>query len=291
MKPVLSIATRTIAVGIVAGIGMSACTHQCPCHVRHGGHDGHGQPPPHAAPPPPPAPVAEQARGPESFVPVRPKLVVVITIDQFRADALAKADPWLSDKGFKRLLREGASMTGHYGHYVTYTGPGHALILSGSYPYVNGIAANKFYNAESQRSEAMVFDASSQMIGQKTDPDMDVSPRNFIGSTVGDELNMATGGQSRTITIATKGRGAILLGGRLAKAYWMNDDTGTATTSTYYAKDLPAWVTHWNGKKLADTWFGKTWDKVAPPAAYAASQPDNAPNEGGGKGQSRCEVH
>ena len=48
-------------------------------------------------------------------------------------------------------------MTGHYGHYVTYTGPGHALILSGSYPYVNGIAANKFYNAESQRSEAMVL--------------------------------------------------------------------------------------------------------------------------------------
>ena len=71
----------------------------------------------------------------------------------------------------------------------------------------------------------------------------------------------------------------------------MNDDTGTATTSTYYAKDLPAWVTHWNGKKLADTWFGKTWDKVAPPAAYAASQPDNAPNEGGGKGLGKTFPH
>ncbi len=280
-----SIVARTILAGLLAGAGLTACAN-CPCPAASA--------PPQQPPPPPPPPAAsapEQPKGPESFVGARPKLVVVITIDQLRADALAKADPWLSPNGFKRLLREGASMTGHYGHYVTYTGPGHALILSGSYPYANGIAANKFYNHESQRSEAMVFDANAQMIGQKTEPDMDVSPRNFVGSTVGDELHMATGGQSRTVTIATKGRGGILLGGRLAKAYWMNDDTGEATTSTYYMKALPGWVTQWNGKKLADGWFGKSWDKVAPAAAYAASQPDDAASEGGGKGLGKTFPH
>ena len=65
----------------------------------------------------------------------------------------------------------------------------------------------------------MVFDAESEILGvKKTDPDMDVSPRNFIGSTVGDELALATGRQSRTVSLATKGRGGILLGGRLGKS-------------------------------------------------------------------------
>ncbi|MGH8488317.1 MAG: alkaline phosphatase family protein [Gammaproteobacteria bacterium] len=227
------------------------------------------------------------------FSPVaQPKLVVVIVLDQFRADYLTRFAPHFSEGGFKRLLREGASFIGHYGYYATYTGPGHALLLSGSYPYINGIATNKFYNQDTGRSEAMVFDAQAQVLGlKKTDPDMDVSPRNFVGSTVGDELFLATGGRSKTIALATKGRGAILLGGRLGKTYWMNDSTGEMTTSTYYAKKLPAWVRVWNQKKFADSFFGKQWERALPESAYAISQPDDSETEGGGKGLGKTFPH
>ncbi len=247
--------------------------------------------------PPPRVPVAQAIRSsaprPTSFLPgPRPKLVVVIAIDQFRADFLTRLDPYLSEGGLKQLRREGASFTGHYGHYATYTGPGHALLLSGSYPYINGISTNKFFNQASQRSEAMVFDANAKILGlEKTDPDMDVSPRNFLGSTVGDELSLASGGQSKTIALATKGRGAILMGGRLGKTYWMNDDTGEMTTSTYYQRALPAWVTAWNATKVADSYFGKTWDRLLPAAAYATSMADEAPFEGGSKGLGKTFPH
>ncbi len=216
--------------------------------------------------------------GPSSFRPAkRPKLVVVLAIDQFRVDYLVRFEPHFGDNGFKRLLKEGATFTGHYGHYATYTGPGHALLLSGSYPYVNGISTNKFYNTASGRSEAMVFDDKATILGMKqTEADMDVSPRNFYGSTLGDELFLAQGQKSKTIALATKGRGAILMGGRLAKTYWMNDDTGEMTTSTYYAKALPAWVETWNKKKLADSYFGKTWDRLLPATVYIGSDDDVA---------------
>lgn len=224
--------------------------------------------------------------------PARPKLVLVIVIDQFRADYLTRFEPHFGETGFKRLAKKGATWTGHYGHYATYTGPGHALILSGSYPYVNGIAANKFWNQETHRSEAMVFDAESEIIGvKKADADMDVSPRNFIGSTLGDELALATARQSRTITLATKGRGAILLGGRLGKAYYMNDDTGEMTTSTYYGSVLPNWVVGWNTKKLADASFGKAWERALPEAAYALTGPDDAKAEGDSKGLGKTFPH
>ena len=223
---------------------------------------------------------------------VHPKLVVVVVLDQFRADYLTRFEAHFGETGFKRLAKRGASFTGHYGQYATYTGPGHALILSGSYPYVNGISTNKFFNTETQRSEAMVFDAESEILGvKKTDADMDVSPRNFVGSTVGDELALATGKQSRTVTLATKGRGAILLGGRLGKSYFMNDDTGEMTTSTYYAPQIPNWVAGWNAKKLADASFGKMWERALPEPAYAISAPDDAKSEGDSKGLGKTFPH
>ncbi len=241
------------------------------------------------------APAATGDAGPSTAAtdaPPRPKLLVVLVIDQFRADYLNRFAPHFGDKGFKRLAKRGASWTGHYGQYATYTGPGHALILSGSYPSVNGISTNKFWNQETKRSEAMVFDAEAEVIGvKKTDPDMDVSPRNFIGSSLGDELALATGRQSRTIAIATKGRGAILLGGRLGRSYFMNDDTGEMTTSTYYASVLPNWVVGWNTKKLADASFGKAWERVLPEPAYAFSVPDDAKGEGDSKGLGKTFPH
>ncbi|MFO0590257.1 MAG: alkaline phosphatase family protein [Polyangiaceae bacterium] len=241
---------------------------------------------------PPASATAAATAAPATFAVKRPKLVVVIALDQFRADYLTRFDSYFGDNGFHRLLRDGASYTGHYGHYATYTGPGHALLLSGSYPYVNGISTNKFYNPATSRSEAMVFDGQSTVLGVKqTDADMDVSPRNFYGSTVGDELILAQGRQSKTIALATKGRGAILMGGRLAKTYWMNDDNGDMTTSTYYAPSLPAWVETWNKKKLADSYFGKSWDRALPANAYAMSAADDTASEGGSKGLGKTFPH
>ena len=60
----------------------------------------------------------------------RPKLVVVIVIDQFRAEYLSRFALFFGEGGFKRLMRNGANLTNaRYSYATTYTGPGHALIL------------------------------------------------------------------------------------------------------------------------------------------------------------------
>ena len=221
----------------------------------------------------------------------RPKLVLVISIDQMRADYLARFDKHLSEDGFKRLLREGASWTGRIGHYATYTGPGHALMLSGSYPYINGISTNRWWNYAKERSEAMVFDPNHKILGQKTKTKHDVSPANFRGSTVGDELHLATGGKSKTVGIGIKGRGAILMGGPLAQAYWMNTKNGEMTTSTYYADELPQWLQDFNQKKIPERYFGKTWDYLYEPEAYASVVADDAIAELGPWGIGTTFIH
>ena len=71
-----------------------------------------------------------------------PRLVVHITIDQFRADYLDRWRPQLSG-GLARLLRQGAVFAEAYqDHAMSETAPGHATVLSGRNPWSTGIVRN-----------------------------------------------------------------------------------------------------------------------------------------------------
>ena len=219
----------------------------------------------------------------------KPKLVVVVVIDQLRRGDLDRLAPYLTG-AFKRLREQAAVFDGHYGQQNTYTGPGHALILSGSYGYLNGIFQNKWFNRATNRSEGMLFDSQSKPIGiAESDPGDDTSPRNLLGSTVGDELKMATGGKARVVALALKERGALLLGGHLGTAYFFVDKIGQMTSSTYYMQDLPSWVKAFNGQKIPDKAFGTIWQRALPAAAYTA--PDDQPWESDGLGIGRTFPH
>lgn len=219
----------------------------------------------------------------------KPKLVVVVVVDQLRRSDLDRLAPRLTG-GFKRLRNEAATLDGHYGQQNTYTGPGHALIASGSYGYLNGIFQNKWFNRAANRSEGMLFDSQSKPIGMAAaDPGDDTSPRNLLGSTVGDELKMATGGAARVVALALKERGALLLGGHLGTAYFFVDKIGEMTSSTYYMQELPPWVKAFNAKKIPDKAFGTTWERALPAAAYTA--PDDQPWEADVQGLGRTFPH
>src|SRR6058998_676852 len=72
----------------------------------------------------------------------RPKLVVVITVDQLRPDYFDRYRTQLTG-GLAMLLKRGASFTDAYqDHAVTETAPGHSTILSGRWPAHTGIIRN-----------------------------------------------------------------------------------------------------------------------------------------------------
>src|SRR5258708_34798922 len=72
----------------------------------------------------------------------RPRLVVVITVDQLRPDYLERYRTQLQG-GFAVLLKGGAVFTNAYqDHAVTETAPRYATILSGRVPAHTGITSN-----------------------------------------------------------------------------------------------------------------------------------------------------
>jgi predicted AlkP superfamily pyrophosphatase or phosphodiesterase len=218
----------------------------------------------------------------------RPKLVVVIVIDQFRPDYLQRFRPYFGTGGFNLFLRRGANFTeAEYKHAVTFTCPGHAVVLTGSYANVNGIISNQWYDSKSGRQEYCAADSSVTLIGSSH---RGRSPRNLVASTVGDELKRTSRGRSRVIAMAGKDRSAIMLGGHKADgAYWMEDSL--FVTSTHYMKELPAWVQQFNASARVSSYAGKSWDRLLPKAAYAGIGPDYVAAEQNVAGMGRTFPH
>ena len=201
---------------------------------------------------------AGSAAGQSAAVPVgstSPALVVLVTIDQFRADYLERFGPQLQG-GLARLVRDGAWFTdAHHDHAITETAPGHATLLAGRHPRSTGIMMNSIG----------VGDELSPLIAGGVGPG--ASPKRFTGSTLVDWLKNQDA-RSRVLSVSVKDRGAILPVGRSrGEVYWYSPD-GRFTTSKYYRDTLPPWVDAFNARRLPHRYAGARWTPLLPDSAY-----------------------
>jgi len=195
----------------------------------------------------------------------RPKLIVIVVIDQFRADQLNRHQTEFKGRGFNLFMKEGAWFTDCYYDYAnTKTGPGHATIGTGAYSDGHGIDSNEWWDAgrsfdqqvssvEDEHYKLVDLPASSIPANQPGAPPsaakyvVGASPLNLRASTLGDELRLATQGKARVFGVSLKDRASILPTGQSANAaYWIDSASGQFTTSTYYMDHLPEWATAFN---------------------------------------------
>lgn len=172
----------------------------------------------------------------------RPKLVVTIVIDQFRADYLTRFEKQFLNAsksigsgklgGFRELIENGSYFPfSQYEVLQNMTCPGHAMILTGSNPAKTGISLNEYFDQKSKKLKYCVEDEKDG-----------VSPRRLLTTTVGDELKNVSS-DSKVFTVALKDRSAVGLGGHRANlALWFNSKNAKWETSTYYTNELPKWV-------------------------------------------------
>lgn len=211
------------------------------------------------------APLTLTPRAQGSAYDGRPKLVVVLVIDQFRGDYLERYRADFKGRGFRLFLDHGAYFPDCYYDYAnTQTAPGHATLGTGAYTDGHGIGSNEWWDLSrnKQRPISSVEDERYRLVGL---PDASIpanapgapatalsyvigaSPRNLRASTIGDELRLATQGQSHVFGISLKDRASILPAGATANAaYWIDPASGHFVTSTFYRPQLPEWASTFN---------------------------------------------
>jgi predicted AlkP superfamily pyrophosphatase or phosphodiesterase len=210
----------------------------------------------------------------------KPKLILLIVVDQFRYDYLIRFRGSYNG-GIARLLKEGAVFTNaRYPQYPTVTATGHATVLTGATPSISGIIGNEWFErdpfieskascplstppvlekAEGNKIVESITDNSTCLVGGDASRN-GASPRRLLVSSVGDELKMA-GRKSKVIGISMKDRGAILPAGLMADAaYWFSGSR--FTTSSYYMPALPRWAAAFNEAMPADRFKDADWVPV-----------------------------
>ena len=210
--------------------------------------------------------LAAASSGGSGSPPPRPKLVVVITVDQLRPDYLVRWKSQLTG-GFATLLADGAVFDSAYqDHGVTETAPGHATILSGRWPAHTGIVINL----------EGVQDSTASLLGSRGPG---ASPRRFRGTALFDWLKTSDP-NARALSVSRKDRAAILpVGQAKEQVYWY--DSGLFTTSRYYADSLPSWVQAFNAQRWPYKGAGWKWTLLLPDSAYA--EPDDQAWENQGR--------
>jgi Type I phosphodiesterase / nucleotide pyrophosphatase len=189
----------------------------------------------------------------------RPKLVVVIVIDQFRGDYLERYHDRFVDGGFRLFFDRGAYFSDcNYDYANTRTGPGHATLFTGSYSSGHGIMANEWWDPVKKKRVTSVEDATTKLLGGGAGTG--ASPRNLLTDTLGDELKLATGGKARVFAVSLKDRAAVLPAGFSGDgAYWIDGKSGDWISSNYYRAELPEWVRNFNGNHRAEKYFNREW--------------------------------
>jgi len=218
----------------------------------------------------------------------KPKLVVGIVVDQMRYDYIYRYWDKFGNDGFKRLVNEGFFCKNtNYNYVPTYTGPGHTAIYTGTTPAVNGIISNDWYDKSTGKDLYCAEDAAVTGVGT-TAPEGKRSPVNMLTTTITDELRISSNMKSKVIGVALKDRSAILPAGHTANAaYWYDGSIGAFITSTYYMKELPAWVVDFNKKELPKKYLSQPWQTLLPVGQYTESLPDENKYETLWKGETK----
>ncbi|UVO51921.1 alkaline phosphatase family protein [Sphingomonas sp. SUN019] len=156
-----------------------------------------------------------------------PKLLVVISVDQFSADLFAQYRDKFTD-GFARLLQGAVFPSGYQSHAATETCPGHSTILTGVHPATSGIIANTWLDQKVGRADKLVYCAEDERVPGSNHDDYTPSDLHLKVPTLGDLMKRANPA-SRVVSVAGKDRAAIMMGGHNTDQIWFWNGKTVAT--------------------------------------------------------------
>ena len=183
-----------------------------------------------------------QAAAPAQPIPAgAPKLIVVISVDQFSADLFDEYRPHFTG-GLARLSNGTVFRNGYQAHAATETCPGHSTILTGSHPTHTRIIGNTWVDQSINRSDKTIYCAEDERVPGSSTTAYTVSSMHLARPTLGDLLKKRWP-HSLNVVVAGKDRAAVMMGGHNVDQRWYWDgkkfasDVNSAAPATVVRAD------------------------------------------------------
>jgi predicted AlkP superfamily pyrophosphatase or phosphodiesterase len=212
------------------------------------------------------APTAQRPPAPEP----KPRLVVVIGVDQFRTDYIDKFEgQWT--KGLRRLLDEGAWFSeAAYPYARTVTCAGHATVATGTLPWKHGVINNAWWDREAGEQLSCTADPSAPAVAYGAHAATSgESARRLLMPTLADELRAQSGHPAKVVTLSMKARSAIMLAGQRADLVaWHQGADGWMSSSAHGVPGRVPFLERYVTAHPVDQELSQTWDRALPRSSY-----------------------
>lgn len=212
---------------------------------------------------------ATSAAPPVAAQSTRPRLVVLLMVDQMRGDYVDKyRHQW--NGGLRRLLTDGAWFRqADYPYVNTVTCAGHASVATGALPSVHGMVMNTWWDRVRGRVVACADDptAIDLSYGEQVDAPGE-SPASLLVPTLADELRAQSAPSSRVVSLSLKARSALTMGGQRPDAVAWVVDQGAWVTSTAFPQGLSPEIAEYIDAHPVEHQLWSTWNRALPKASY-----------------------
>lgn len=156
--------------------------------------------------------------------PSRPRLVVGIVVDQLRTDYIEYLQSLFGDKGFRRLMADGAYMRNvDFNLNRPDAATATALLYTGALPAQNGVSGATVYDRARGKLSPILATGNSY------------SPEALALSTLSDEIAIDGLGMGGIYSLSVDPQTAVIMAGHAGtSAAWIGENNGQWTTSPYY---------------------------------------------------------
>jgi predicted AlkP superfamily pyrophosphatase or phosphodiesterase len=213
--------------------------------------------------------------------PAPPRLVVIIVVDQMRADYVERFQfQWT--RGLRRLIDRGAWFTNAaFPYLTTVTCAGHATIATGALPRTHGVFQNAWYDRAARRLVTCTEDPTAEVLSYRSaaTPGASATPAASLPGESGARLRVPTLADvlreqrgAKVVTLALKARSAVMLAGHGGDAVtWLDESLDSWTTSTAFSAAPVTAVQAFLVGNSPDIDFGRIWTRLLPPNAYGGA--------------------
>ena len=199
----------------------------------------------------------------------RPRLLVVLSVDQFRGDYVTLyGHQW--SRGLKRLVDGGAQFTqAAYPYFTTVTCAGHATIGTGAFPATHGLPANSWLDRATGKTVSCTDDPGVSTVSYgRPSTALGHSAHALRNPSFGDELRTQGAGGPRVVTMSIKPRSAIMMAGHGGDlVLWHNDGDGWASSTAFGREPVP-FIARFAADHPVARDSGATWDRLLPASMY-----------------------
>lgn len=234
------------------------------------------------------AALASTAHAPAVAADAKPRLAVLMVVDQFGSNLLKFHRQHLTG-GLDRLIDQGRYFPNAVvDHAPTNSLPGHLSAASGAYPRRHGVVDNGW--VETAGGRAVSVSGFVDPSCRKIEPDGRIAPQTaralgpgrFEAATIV-EWVLRADPAARFASVGTGGGVSALHAGRArGPVLWFDSGSAGYVSSTCYLERLPAWALQFN-RTLAAQYMEEDWRLAAPAAMTARLRPDAVPFENGGR--------